>query len=84
MKAQAYDIAYLDEPGANFIAPENPLRVPAGETVTTSVFIVQSAERFTAGERRIRLRIDDNAKFEREFTWRLPGPVNGTTLPEAP
>jgi cytochrome c oxidase accessory protein FixG len=81
---QLYSIAYLDEPGANFIAPENPLRVPAGETVTTSVFIVQPAERFTAGERRVRLRIDDNAKFEREFTWRLPGPASGTTPPEAP
>jgi cytochrome c oxidase accessory protein FixG len=83
-REQAYDIAYLDEPGANFIAPENPLRVAPGATVTTSVFIVQPADRFTAGERRIRLRIDDNEKFEREFSWRLPGPVNGTTPPEAP
>lgn len=80
---QAYTIAYLDEPGARFIAPENPLRVAPGATVTTSVFITQAAERFANGERRVRLRIDDGARFQREFTWRLPGPVGGAQPQEA-
>ena len=80
---QAYAIAYLDEPGARFIAPENPLRVAAGATVTTSVFIVQDPARFTAGERRVRLRLDDGESFQREYTWRLPGPVGATQPPEA-
>ncbi|MBX3134126.1 MAG: cytochrome c oxidase accessory protein CcoG [Gemmatimonadaceae bacterium] len=79
---QQYHIAYLDEPGATLIAPENPLRVNAGETVTTSVFVMQGAERFVSGERRVRFRIDDGGKYSREFSWRLPGPVWGTQPPE--
>lgn len=79
-----YTISYVDEPGARVIAPENPLRVAPGETVTTSVFVTQDPIRFTAGERRVRFRIADGARFEREFTWRLPGPVSGagTSPPE--
>jgi len=71
---QQYHIAYLDEPGATLIAPENPLAVAAGATVTTSVFVVQESFRYTNGERRVRFRIEDGGKFQREFTWRLPGP----------
>jgi cytochrome c oxidase accessory protein FixG len=72
---QRYTIAYLDEPGAQMIAPENPLRVAPGETMTTSVFVLQEAERFPAGERRVRFRLSDGGKFSREYAWRLPGPV---------
>lgn len=74
---QRYTIAYLDEPGAQMIAPENPLRVAPGETVTTSVFVLQGAERFPDGERRVRFRLSDGEKFTREYAWRLPGPVPG-------
>ena len=71
---QQYTIAYLDEPGATLIAPENPLRVAAGASVTTSVFVVQEVDRFDGGERRVRFRISDAARFSQEFNWRLPGP----------
>ena len=74
---QRYTIAYLDEPGAQMIAPENPLRVAPGEMMTTSVFVLQGAERFPAGERRVRFRLSDGGKFSREYAWRLPGPVPG-------
>jgi len=76
---QRYAIAYLDEPGARFIAPENPLRVSAGATVTTSVFVVQEPERFVNGERRVRFRISDGDEFAREYAWRLPGPQSADT-----
>lgn len=71
---QRYTIAYLDEPGARLIAPENPLRLSAGASVTTSVFVIQPPTRFENGERRVRFRISDDNKFSREFSWRLPGP----------
>jgi len=71
---QRYTIAYLDEPGARLIAPENPLRLAAGASVTTSVFVIQSPGRFDDGERKVRFRISDGGKFSREFSWRLPGP----------
>lgn len=79
-----FQIAYLDEPGATFIAPENPLPVAAGATVTTSAFVMQDPQRFAAGERRVRFRISDGDTFTREFTWRLPGPVAVATTPERP
>jgi cytochrome c oxidase accessory protein FixG len=71
---RAYTIAYLDEPGARLIAPENPVRVAAGHNVTTTVFVVQPAERFDDGERRVRFRLTDGGRFTREFGWRLLGP----------
>jgi hypothetical protein len=43
--------------------------------MTTSVFVLQEAERFPAGERRVRFRLSDGGKFSREYAWRLPGPV---------
>ncbi|MHB1297993.1 MAG: cytochrome c oxidase accessory protein CcoG [Gemmatimonadaceae bacterium] len=69
-----YTLAYLDEPGASFIAPQNPVRIEPGETVTTSVFIVQPVDRFDDGERRVRFRLVDGAGFSQEFPWRLLGP----------
>jgi cytochrome c oxidase accessory protein FixG len=72
--AHAYTIAYLDEPGATLIAPENPVRVAPGRTVTTSVFVVGDAGRFRGGERRVRFRVSDGAGFERDYPWRLHGP----------
>lgn len=71
---RAYTIAFLDEPGAQFIAPENPVRVAAGRTVTTTVFVVEPGDRFRDGERAVRFRVSDGDSFTREFAWRLIGP----------
>lgn len=79
---QQYSIAYIDEPGATLIAPQNPLPVAAGGTVTTSVFVVQEADRFATGERRVRFRFDDGGKYQSEFSWRLPGPSVRTPAAE--
>jgi hypothetical protein len=75
-EARAYAITYLDSDGAKLIAPENPVRVPAGETVTTTVFVVQPADRFPGGERAVRFRLSDGDAYTREFAWRLLGPQN--------
>lgn len=75
-EARAYTITYLDSDGAKLIAPENPVRVPAGETVTTTVFVVQPADRFPGGERAVRFRLSDGDAYTREFAWRLLGPQN--------
>ena len=83
LEEHRYTIAYLDEPGAEMIAPENPVRVAPGKTVTTSVFVLQDAARFARGERRVRFRISDGDQFAREYPWRLPGPVaTGSPTPE--
>jgi len=80
-ETRQYAIEYLDSPGAQLIAPENPLTVASGVSVTTSVFVLQDGARFTAGERRVRFRISDGQRFEREFAWRLPGPADTSTAP---
>ena len=72
--AHRYHITYVDEAGATMIAPENPLAVAAGATVTTSVFVTQPATRFDDGERLVHFRISDGDGFTREFARRLPGP----------
>ena len=69
-----YTITYVDEPGARLIAPENPVRVAPGQTVTTTVFVVQPADRFDYGERHVRFRLTDGERFTREFPRRLLGP----------
>jgi IG-like fold at C-terminal of FixG, putative oxidoreductase len=74
LEDHAYAITYVDHPGARMIAPENPVRVRAGESVTATVFVVQSPERFVDGERRIRFLLSDGARFEHEYRWRLLGP----------
>ncbi len=76
-REQAYTVALIDDDRARLIAPENPLHVAPGATAATSVFILQGAERFDDGERRVRFRISDGAGFEREFPWRLLGPDQG-------
>jgi hypothetical protein len=81
---RAYTISFLDEPGARLIAPENPVRVTPGETVTTSVFVVQGRERFADGERRVRFRLNDGDRYVEEFPWRLLGPVAGGEDPGRP
>ena len=69
-----YTITYIDEQGARFIAPENPLHVRAGHSESTTVFVMQDEDRFEHGERRVRFRITDGARFIREYSWRLLGP----------
>jgi cytochrome c oxidase accessory protein FixG len=83
-ETRSYSIDYLDEPGAEFVAPENPLVIAPGEQAATSVFVVQLAERFTGGERRIRFRISDGEAFTQEFVWRLTGPSRPAAPPGTP
>lgn len=83
LSEQHFTIAYLDEPGAEMISPENPLTVAPGESVTTSVFVLQDRSRFVAGERNVEFRLSSEGGFTRDFSWRLPGPVeSGPSLPE--
>jgi cytochrome c oxidase accessory protein FixG len=79
-----YLVAYLDEPGAQLIAPQNPVRVAAGATGTISVFVAQTADRFDDGERQVRFRITDGAGFTQEFRWRLLGPEESGGKGERP
>jgi cytochrome c oxidase accessory protein FixG len=64
---------------ASVVAPENPLRVRAGETRATSVFVLLPARAFSNGERFITITVSDERGYNESVTYRLLGPSNGTS-----
>ncbi len=74
-----YSLTLLDAPGATVIAPELPLEVPAMEQRSTSFFVVEKTSAFTNGERRVRLRIRDEAGFSSDSAYKLLGPSTPNT-----
>ncbi len=69
-----YRIELLDLPEATMIAPQNPLPVPAGKSVETSVFVTAPRSVFKAGERAVKFRIGDGDRYVQETGYRLLGP----------
>ena len=76
-ETRLYAITLVEGEGVEMIAPENPVRVRAGKTETTAVFLNVSPGSFARGERSVRIRIHSGDSFEREFTYRLLGPEGG-------
>jgi cytochrome c oxidase accessory protein FixG len=84
------DMAYsivLDLQGASdltanditVVAPENPLRVQAGATRATSVFVLLPTRAFTNGERFITITVSDERGYRESVRYRLLGPATGTS-----
>jgi cytochrome c oxidase accessory protein FixG len=74
---RSYRIA-LDAPaGASLIAPQNPLPVPAGRALTTSVFVVAPRAGFPRGGRPVTFRLSDGARWGCDYRYRLVGPEPG-------
>jgi len=71
---RAYLVELLGYAEAELIAPENPLRVPAGEAATTSIFLLAPQATFTAGEHAIEIRISDGVDFVGTFEYLMLGP----------
>jgi cytochrome c oxidase accessory protein FixG len=63
---------------ARFIAPENPLKVPARTHQSTTVFVIGDAQLFKDGAVPVKFRVTDGDKFDRKFDYKLIGP---RTLP---
>jgi cytochrome c oxidase accessory protein FixG len=75
--AHDYAIELLDlVPGAEVIAPENPLAVAGGELRTTSLFVRMPRAGFTAGRRDITVRVRAGDSFQRDYPFNLLGPVD--------
>jgi cytochrome c oxidase accessory protein FixG len=72
---RSYSFELADGNNLTLIAPENPLTVPAGETLMTAAFITAQPANFVAGELEITLRISDGVDFEEIRTVRLLGPA---------
>jgi hypothetical protein len=69
-----YTIELLGADRAQLIAPSNPLPVGAGQTATTTVFVVLAPGEFRDGERHIAFRIHNGAGFSGDFAYELVGP----------
>jgi cytochrome c oxidase accessory protein FixG len=61
------------------VAPENPLKVDAGATRTTSVFVLLPARAFPNGERMITITVTDERGYRESVPYRLLGPSTGTS-----
>ena len=71
---QRYTVELLDAPGARVIAPELPLSIVNGKTVTTSLFVILPSEAFHDGSRKVRFKLSDGGAFTQEIVWLLRGP----------
>ena len=82
--AESYRLEIAGVPEGTVIAPENPLRVPAGRLAETSVFVLLPRSAFANGERRVTVRVSDGVGYRSETPYRLVGPraPSGPTRPE--
>lgn len=71
---QSYHLELVNLPEARLIAPENPLRVPAGERGVTSVFVVLPVGSITSGSREVSFGVQDDAGATLTVPYRLLGP----------
>jgi cytochrome c oxidase accessory protein FixG len=78
---RAYTIALEGVDGARLIAPENPVRIPAGTARSASVFVVMDRTRFEQGKRAAAFRIGDGGSFGGTFEYLLVGPRTGDSVP---
>lgn len=81
-----YTMRLLGPSSAQLIAPENPLRVSAGQRATTSVFVSLPAGAFARGITPVRFEIDDGSqRVTREYNLLGPrGPRPARAAAEAP
>ena len=73
-----YQLLISGTEGGMVVAPENPLKVQAGELKTTSVFVLLPPSAFTSGEHNVTVRISDGADFNASFPFKLLGPTSST------
>jgi cytochrome c oxidase accessory protein FixG len=72
---EAYRLTLVGSPGAELVAPENPLHVDAGEQGTTSVFVVVPLDTLENGSRGITLDVRDDHGFATQLAYRILGPT---------
>lgn len=73
--AAQYTIRLDGAGNSQLIAPENPLRVAAGQQATTTVFVVSPRETFVQGSRPVELVLTSE-QFERRVPYHLLGPLD--------
>jgi len=72
-----YRIDVVGVAEASVVAPQNPLRVAAGQTEVTPLFVLVPRAAFHDGEYRVTVRVTDGAGFSTAMPYRLVGPRDG-------
>jgi cytochrome c oxidase accessory protein FixG len=72
--AREFRIELAGAAGATMIAPENPLRVAAGATRTTSVFVTMPRRAFHEGVAPVVFRLSDGGRYRADLAYTLVGP----------
>lgn len=75
------DAPVLDSTQVTIVAPENPLRIDAGETRTTSVFVLLPPSAFVNGERWVNITLSDERGYVETLRYRLLGPNSSNRTP---
>ncbi len=70
-----YQIAVEGAGVAQVIVPINPLPVPAGKSLTTTVFVTLPASEYPGGLHRVNVHVAHEGGFRTDVPWRLPGPA---------
>ncbi|MGF1511673.1 MAG: cytochrome c oxidase accessory protein CcoG [Myxococcota bacterium] len=76
--SRTYRLAIPEVDAAAILAPQFPLRVAEGDSMTTPVFVTLPAQRFEGGRIDIRVRVEDDAGFQTELPFLLLGPEKGS------
>ena len=66
------------------IIPQNPLRVEAGVSAVTTLFVLLPATSFENGEHRVTVQVSDGAGFATDIPYRLVGPQGDARGPLPP
>jgi polyferredoxin len=64
------------------IAPDNPMRVEAGQTAAMAMFVMLPADAFHDGGRNITVRVADGSGYTGAVPYRLVGPERDHDTPE--
>jgi polyferredoxin len=76
---RAYRISLLGAPDSRLVFAPDPQPVAAGGMATALVIVLSPPSAFHDGERRVTLRIADEARFEERLDYVLAGPRPGPT-----
>ncbi len=71
---RSYGLRFEGAAGASILAPQFPLRVRQGDSMTSPVFVTLPKEAFTKGQIPIKVQIDDGEGFATEVPFLLLGP----------
>jgi cytochrome c oxidase accessory protein FixG len=78
---ERYLVQLVSDGGFALVAPDNPLVVPAGKSVTTTAFVTARPEAVFDGARDVQLRVTAGGGFSSTRSFRFLGPTPGASLP---